>query len=148
LLLAFVIGCAPVLGKRSANQHADRQAILVAAGERNFPSSRSPLVYVADARTADAVEPIARRHGATVVRSADPVWCEDKAGTGRPVAIALTVAVDSLTSARAVVNWFMLCRMTPLRESTPSAFGEGGRLEVMRRDGVWRVTRDLLRLDF
>ena len=93
-------------------------------------------------------EPAARRLALNVAPSPGEVWCSDATAAGRTVGLTVALAADSAPGERAVVRWFATCLMNVPGAPTPSAFGGFGVYEMIRRDGRWRVTRELLRMAF
>ena len=146
--LALVSGCAWTTRSPSPAARAERQEILVAAGDSLLATIAERALYTADVATAEALGPAARRLGRSLAPSPGEVWCSDGTGAGRAVGLTLALAADSVTDERAEVRWFATCSMNTPGATTPSACGEFGVYEVIRRDGRWRVTRELVRMSF
>ena len=76
------------------------------------------------------------------------VWCEDKKRAGRVVGLTVALTLDPVIDERAEVRWSATCLMDTPGATKPSAFGEIGMYEVIRRGGRWRVTRELSLMAF
>ena len=57
------------------------------------------------------------------------------------VGAALRLALDSLSTERAVVRRAVTCLLSSPYQSAPFPGGEGGTYEVVRRGRVWAVAR-------
>jgi hypothetical protein len=120
----------------------------VAAGDSLLATLRDTALFAADAATAEALGPAARRLARSVAPSPGEVWCSTRPAAGRTVGLTLALALDSVIDERAEARWFATCLMNTPGATTPSAFGEFGVYEMIRRDGRWRVTRELVRMAF
>jgi hypothetical protein len=144
--LALMSSCAWTTRNRRPVSLADRQDILVAAGDSLLAMIPDRRLFTADAATADALKPAARRLVRSLASSPGAVWCEDKTGVGRPVGVTVALALDRVIDQRAEVSWSATCLLVPAGTTTPAAVGETGVYEVIGRGGRWRVTRALARM--
>ena len=142
--LALLSSCAWTTRSRSA----DRQDMLAAAGDSLLATIPDRALFTADATTAEALGPATRRIARSLAPSPGEVWCEDRAGVGRTVGVTVALALDAVVDDRAEVRWSATCLMVPPGATTPTAFGEAGVYEVLRREGRWRVARTLSSMAF
>ena len=146
--LVLLSSCAWTTRSRSPVPSADRQYILAAAGDSLLATIPDRALFTADAPTAEALGPAARRLARSLAPSPGAVWCRDRAGVGRSVGVTVALTLGAVIDERAEVRWSATCLMATPGATTPAAFGEAGVYEVLRREGRWRVTRTLSSMAF
>jgi hypothetical protein len=141
--LAGLLGLVACAQLSARARKSDVAPILAAASEsvfvRALPPMSNGVLLASDSATARALAGPARRQGFLIRVAREPVWCRGDTGMARTEGTKVTIALDSITADRAVVQWSVLCSLESATHSTPFAGGSGGSLELARQGRAWHV---------